>query len=86
MSLRRGELRGEVRVPLNTLVALPNVSAPCPVSTCPLAQPDGTVVCWPCLPAAAADPVPVPALDTWPMLALGAALVAAALKTLREHV
>lgn len=70
---------------MNALVALPNVSASCPVNTCPLTQPDGSVVCWPCLPDGAGDPVPVPALGTWAMLALGAALVGAALITLRDR-
>ena len=70
---------------LDLFVAIPNVSAPCPVNTCPLTQPDGTVVCAPCLPAGLADPAPVPALGTWAMLALGAALVAAGMRTLRSQ-
>ena len=68
---------------LDLVVSIPNVSAPCPVNTCPLTQPDGTAVCVPCLPAGLNDPTAVPALDTWAMLALGAALVAAALIRLK---
>lgn len=73
------------RTGLNALVALPNVSAPCPVNTCPLTLEDGTVVCWPCLEApplgAAVD---VPALDSWAVLVLGAALVIAAVVRLKN--
>ncbi len=62
---------------MNTLVAVPNVSAPCPLDTCPWAQPDGTVVCLPCMALdGAGAPPSVPALDVWAALVLGAALVA----------
>jgi hypothetical protein len=69
--------RGESRTTLNTLVAIPNVSASCPLNTCPYTQPDGTTICLPCLAVDAAPASPVPALDVWAALALGAALVAA---------
>jgi hypothetical protein len=84
MSSRERKVRSEVSLALNTLVAIPNVSASCPVNTCPVPQPDGSVGCWPCLPALAPNPEPVPALDTWAALALGLALVAAGLKGLRH--
>lgn len=61
---------------MNTLVALPDVSASCPANTCPYTQPDGTTICLPCLAEDGAAASPVPALDVWAALALGAALVA----------
>ncbi len=76
-----------MKAQLDVLVALPNVSAPCPVNTCPATMPDGTVVCWPCLPGGiggAGLPADVPALDTWAALVLAAALAGAAVLRLRR--
>lgn len=78
MSLSREQVGVEVKPPLNTLVAIPNVSAPCPVNMCLATLPDGTTTCYPCLEAPPLGPAAdVPTLDTWALLLLGVALVAA---------
>lgn len=71
---------------MNTLVSIPNVSAPCPVNTCPVSQPDGTIVCIPCggpQGPGSGPAVSVPALGTGALLLFGAALVLAGVMRLR---
>ncbi len=64
---------------MDILLAIPNVSVSCPANTCPAPMRDGTWACMPCLPDSAPGIVAadVPALDTWAMLVLAAALALA---------